>query len=148
MLRASRREAASLRMVAALNKQRKKRKCWIQPWLGRRNALGAYNSLLQELYIRLLLTTMAFSTKNLLKSCWKIEPHSIPSNIAARHVFVFKSAFTRGKIFIAQYCQQSYSMILRGTLHTDRILRQESFCKKLDRVKPALVSYKNHKHGS
>ena len=83
---------------------------------------------------------MAFSTKNLLKSCWKIEPRSIPSNIAPRHVFFLKSVFTRGKIFIAQYCQQSYSMILRGTLHTDRILRQESFCKKLNRVKPALLT--------
>ena len=110
--------------------------------------IGCLYSLLQELHIRLLLTTIAFSTKNLLKSCWKIEPRSIPSNIAARHVFDLKCAFTRGKIFIAQYCQQSCSMILRGTLHTDRILRQESFCKKLDRVKPALVSYKNHKHGS
>ena len=125
MLQARKRQAAALRVVAALNKQRKKRKCWTRPWLGRRNALGAYNSLLQELHIRLLLTTMAFSTKNLLKS-WKIEPRSIPSNIAARHVFFLKSAFTRGKIFIAQYCQQSCSMILRGTLRIDRILRQES----------------------
>ena len=89
MLQARKRKAAALRVVAALNKQRKKRKCWIRPWLGRRNALGVYNTLLQELHIRLLLTTMAFSTKNLLKSCWKIEPRSIPSNIAARHVFFF-----------------------------------------------------------
>ena len=83
---------------------------------------------------------MAFSTENLLKSCWKIEPRSIPCNIAARRTFFLKSAFTRGKIFIAQYCQQSCSIILRGTLHTDRILRQDSFCKKLDRVKPALLN--------
>ena len=124
MLRARKRQAAALGVVAALNKQRKKRKCWIHPWLGCRNALGAYNTLLQELHVRLLLTTMAFSTKNFLKSCWKIEPRSIPSNIAARHVFFLKRAFTRGKIFIAQYCQQSCSMILRVTLHTDRILRQ------------------------
>ena len=101
MHRAKKRHEEALRVVAALNKQRKKRKCWIRPWLGRRNALGAYNSLLQKLYIRLLLTTMAFSTKNLLKSCWKIEkPRSIPSNIAARHVFFLKSAFTSGKILL------------------------------------------------
>ena len=134
MLRARKRQAAALRVVTALNKQRKKRKCWIRPWLGRRNALDAYNTLLKELHIRLLLTTMAFSTKNLLESCWKVKPRSIPSNIAARHVFFLKSAHV---IFIAQYCQQSCSMILRGTLHIDRILRQESFCKKLDRVNPA-----------
>ena len=96
MLRARKRQAAALRVVAALNKQRKKRKCWIRPWLGRRNALGAYNTVLPELHILLLLTTMAFSTENLLKSCWKIEPRSIPSNIAARHVFFLKNAFTRG----------------------------------------------------
>ena len=90
MLRARKRQAAVLRVVAALSKQRKKRKCWIRPWLGRRNALGAYNTLLQELHIRLLLTTMAFSTKNLLKSCWKIELR----NIAARHVFFLKSFYT------------------------------------------------------
>ena len=87
MLRARKRQAAALRVVAALNKQHKKRKYWIRPWLGRRNALGAYNTLLQELHIRLLLTTMAFLTKNLLKFCWKIEPRSIPNNIAARHGF-------------------------------------------------------------
>ena len=137
MLPARKRQATVLRVVAALKKQCKKRKCWIRPWLDRRNALGAHNILLQELHIRLLLITMAFSTKNLLKSFWKIEPRSIFSNIAAKHVFFLKSAFTRGKIFIARYCQQSCSMILRGTLHTDRILKQKSFCKKLDRVKPA-----------
>ena len=100
MLRARKRQAAAIMAVAALNKQRKKRKCWIRPWLGCRNALGAYNTLLQELHIRLVVTTMTFSTKNLLKSCWKIEPRSIPSNIAARHAFFLKSAFTRSKILL------------------------------------------------
>ena len=36
---------------SSLNKQRKKRKCWVRPWIGRRNALGTYNTLLQELHI-------------------------------------------------------------------------------------------------
>ena len=138
MLRARKRQATAIIMVAALNKQCKKRKCWVRIWLGCRNVLNAYNTLMQKLHIHLVLNTMAFSTKNLLKSCWKIEPRSIPSNIAARHVFFLKCAFTRGKIFIAQYCQLSCLMILRRTLHTDRISKQESFCKKLDCVKPAL----------
>ena len=30
-------------------------------------------------------------------------------------------------------------MILPGTLHANKILRQESFCKKLDRAKPTLL---------
>ena len=77
--------------------------------------------------------------KNVSKSCWKIKPRSIPSNIATRHNFFLKSAFTGSKIFFELYCQQSCSMILRGTLHANRILRQEFFCKKLDRAKPTLL---------
>ena len=57
----------------------------------------------------------------------EIEPCSFPSNIAARHTFLLKIAFTGSKIFVEQYCQQT-------TLHTDRILRLESFRKTLDRV--------------
>ena len=86
MLPARKRQAAVLRVVADLKKQRKKWKCWIRlAWP--QECISAYNILLQELHIRLLLITMAFSTKNLLKSFWKIEPRSIFSNIAARHVF-------------------------------------------------------------
>ena len=51
MLSARKRQAAAIVVIAALNKQRKKRKCWVRPWIGRRNALGAYNTLLQELHI-------------------------------------------------------------------------------------------------
>ena len=102
MLRARKQQAAAIMVVAALNKQRKKRKCWVRPWLGRRNALGAYNTLFQKLHILLLLTTMAFLIKNLLKFYWKIKPRSIPKNIAARYGFFLKSAFTRSKIFVEQ----------------------------------------------
>ena len=48
MLRARKRQAAAIMVVAALNKQRKKRKCWVRPRLGRRNALGVFNTRLQE----------------------------------------------------------------------------------------------------
>ena len=51
MLRARKRQAAAIVVIAGLNKQRKKRKCWVRPWIGRRNALGAYDTLLQELHI-------------------------------------------------------------------------------------------------
>ena len=48
MLRARKRQAAAIMIVAALNKQRKKRKCWVRPWLGHRNALGVYRATLDR----------------------------------------------------------------------------------------------------
>ena len=53
MLRARKRQAAAIVVITALNKQRKNRKCWVRLWIGRRNALGTYNTLLQELHIKL-----------------------------------------------------------------------------------------------
>ena len=51
MLRARKQQGAAIVVIAALNKQRKKRKYWVRPWTGRKNALGACNTLLQQLHI-------------------------------------------------------------------------------------------------
>ena len=48
MLQGRKRQAAAIMVVAALIKPRKKWKCWVRPWLGRRNAMGAFNTRLQE----------------------------------------------------------------------------------------------------
>ena len=52
MLRARKRQAAAIVIVATLNKkERQKRKWWVRPWISRRSALGAYSTLLQELQV-------------------------------------------------------------------------------------------------
>ena len=141
MLRGRKRRAAAIMVVAAINKQHKKAEMLGTTLAWPQECIGCLQHLVAGAAHTSAMTTMAFLIKNLLKSCWKIEPRSTPSNIATRYAFFLKSAFTLDKNFIALFFQQSCSMILRGTLRTDKILRQELFCKKLNSVQPALAEF-------
>ena len=46
-----RQAAAAIVILNHYKKKEKKRRWWVRPWLARRNAMGAYNNLMQEMIV-------------------------------------------------------------------------------------------------